>query len=113
MCQQTETYKFKSHNFQRLNYFYQHNNNATNKLTIRNKRLLLATICYVKKYFKQETEKNVMRDLINFYFKANGYLIIDVTKFVAKRTDYKNKFKKIFDENSQKIATKFVLDNFF
>ena len=58
---------------------------STNLLS---ERLLITTICYVKKYFKQETEKNVMRDPINFYFKAIGYPIIDVTKFATKMTDY-------------------------
>ena len=57
--------------------------------------------------------KNLLRNLINFYLKGDEKQFISVTKFGAAWTDFKNKLKTAFDKASLKLDVSFLLHNCF
>ena len=85
------------------------------KLNNRKKAFSIATFDFFTLYtnIPHNILKNVMRELINFYFKGGEKEFIVVAKFGATWTDNRNKFKITFDKASLKLAITFLLDNCF
>ena len=84
-------------------------------LTVEKKAFSIETYDFLSLYtnLPHNILKNVMRKLINFYFKDGEKKFIAVTKFGATWTDKRKQSKITFDKASLKLAITFFFDKCF
>lgn len=89
---------------------------AIPKWTIRNKELSIATYDFFTLYKNisiKKLKKNVMRDLINLMLiKLMDIRLLRQQNLLQNEQTIKNEFKKILEEDSQKIAINSFLITF-
>lgn len=106
MYEQIETFNSKPHYWENKSLWSVQNNQSVtdgiSKFNFRNKELSIATYDFsaLCTNIPENNWKTMWEELINFCFKYGDKQFIAATKFGAKWTGDKNKFRTIFDKAS-------------